>query len=199
MQSHSWKKFTIGNAAYHDHTMVSDLPKDHNTISQQWIWHQIGSKWYNRSSAKFHWLCKSRGKKSDHEVIRHLDIHIKHTGDRTQIVGGLAIVNIAFTILEDQTTSVLEWLLLGYLQNSWNYVNLAVALKDICKKENSQKSTSKLRNWNVPRQRLEVPFDGLWYRCCQLWTCLHLLQMPREHEQGVVYNWYHWGDGQICI
>ena len=59
-------------------------------------------------------------------------IHIKLTGDGTQIARGLTIVNITFTILEDQATSVLGNYSVAIFKIVENYENLAAALEDIC-------------------------------------------------------------------
>ena len=66
-------------------------------------------------------------------------IHVKLTGDGTQIARGLTIINVAFTVLEDgnQATLVLGKHFYVIVEN---YDNLAAALEDICNKGKQFKS-----------------------------------------------------------
>ena len=56
-------------------------------------------------------------------------IHIKLTGDGTQIVRGLTIINVAFTVLEEgnQATSALCNHSVAIFKMAENYDNLAAA------------------------------------------------------------------------
>ena len=69
-------------------------------------------------------------------------IHVKLTGDGTQIARGLTIVNIAFTILEggDQAYSVSGNHSVAIFKMAETYENLADALENICNGGKEMKS-----------------------------------------------------------
>ena len=109
-------KFTISDAAYHELSMVSDLP-NFNQIKMitQSLNNEFDIKAAPNSITGVQQSLIDRVKARVGNLITKSPdiqkIHIKLTGDGTQIARGLTIVNIAFTILEeDQFWVITLWL-----------------------------------------------------------------------------------------
>ena len=137
-------KFTISNAAYHELTMVSNLPnlsqikKATGVLNLQYgirrcpnniIGVQQGIK--VRIIQRLTCFVKQASEKgiSIPETFR-----IKITGNGTQIARGLNIVNIAFTILEEKhkACSAFGNYSLAILKIAEDYKELSSGLQDIC-------------------------------------------------------------------
>ena len=139
-------KFTISNVAYHELSMVSDLPNFNQiNATTQSLNNEFDIKAAPNGITGVQQSLIDRVKaRIRNLIIKSPDIqkiHIKLTGDGTQIARGLTIVNIAFTILEeDHASSVLGNYSVAIFKIVENYENLAAALVDICKEGEQLKS-----------------------------------------------------------
>ena len=140
-------KFTISDAAYHELSMVSDLP---NFNQVRTVTHSLNKEFDIKAAPNgitgVQQSLTARVKaRIRNLIIKTPDIqkiHVKLTGDGTQIARGLTIVNIAFTILEegDQAYSVLGNHSVAIFKMAETYENLAAALEDICNEGKEMRS-----------------------------------------------------------
>lgn len=99
-------KFTISDAAYHELSMVSDLP-NYNQVRT--VTHSLNKEFDIKAAPNgitgvqqsLTARIKARVRNLIFKIPDIQKIHVKLTGDGTQIARGLTIMNIAFTILEE--------------------------------------------------------------------------------------------------
>ena len=147
-------KFTISDVAYHELSMVSDLP---NFNQVRTVTHSLNKEFDIKAAPNgitgVQQSLTARVKARIRNLIfKTPDIqksHVKLTGDGTQIARGLTIVNIAFTILEegDQAYSVLGNHLVAIFKMAETYENLAAALEDICNEGKEMRSITTDDKW----------------------------------------------------
>ena len=140
-------KFTISNAAYHELSVVSDLPNLNQVKSlTQSLNNEFDIKGApNGITGVQQSLAACVEARVRNVIMKTPDIQkirVKLTGDGTQIARGLTIVNVAFTILEegDQASSVVGNHSVAIFKIPETYENLAAALEDICKEGKQMKS-----------------------------------------------------------
>lgn len=140
-------KCTISNAAYHELSVLSDLP---NLNEIQSLIQSFNKKFDIKAAPNgiigVQQSLTARVEARLQNIIKKTpDIQkfrVKLTGDGTQIARGLTIVNFAFTVLEeaDQVCSVLGNHHVAIFKMGENYDNLAAALEDICKEAKQMKT-----------------------------------------------------------
>lgn len=143
-------KFTISNAAYHELSMVSDLPSSSQIKKLTGVLNsQYGIKRCPNNIIGVQQGIKARiiqrltqfiKQASEQGICIPETFRIKITGDGTQIARGLNIVNIAFTILEEKhkACSVFGNYSLAILKIPEDYEGLASRLQDICEEADLQ-------------------------------------------------------------
>lgn len=141
---HVKDKFSISNKAYHELSMMSDLPSSSQikklTVSLNsqcdirscpngiiGVQQSIRARIVQRLT---HFIQKA----TKEGISVPTTIRIKLTGDGTRIARGLNIINFAFTILEEgnKAYSVLGNYTIAILKASETYDELALGLQDIC-------------------------------------------------------------------
>lgn len=132
-------KFTISNAAYHELSLTSNLPNSNQikTLTQSLNKEFDITSAPNEITGVQQSLVAHVEARLRHLITKKPDIHkirIKLTGDGTQIARGLTIINVAFTVLEEdnEATSVTGNHSVAIFKMAENYENLAAALEDIC-------------------------------------------------------------------
>ena len=140
-------KFTISNAAYHELSLTSNLPNSNQikTLTQSLNKEFDITSAPNGITGVQQSLVAHVEARLRHLIIKMPDIHkihIKLTGDGTQIARGLTIINVAFTVLEEgnEATSVIGNHSVAIFKMAENYENLAAALEDICNEGKQLKS-----------------------------------------------------------
>ena len=140
-------KFTISDAAYHELSMVSNLPNFYKVKkATEMLNKEFDIKAAPNSITGVQQSLIAHVEARLRKIITKIPdikkIHVKLTGDGTQIARGLTVVNIAFTILEegDQAYSVLGNHSVAIFKMAENYANLKAALEDICSEGNKMKS-----------------------------------------------------------
>ena len=134
-------RFSISNEAYHELSMVSDLPR---SCRLQTLVHDMNSQFAIRSTPNgiigvqqsLKDRITARLKKlvnNNTEELPHR-IRVKITGDGTLIARNLNVVNIAFTILEEgrRACSVSGNHTVAILKVPESYETLSAGLEDIC-------------------------------------------------------------------
>jgi hypothetical protein len=96
-------KFSISNEAFHELSMVSNLP---NSSKIKTLTHTLNSEFEIRSApngvgAQQSVRARIMVEKAPNPSDVPSTIRIKLTGDGTQIARGLSVVNIGFTVLEE--------------------------------------------------------------------------------------------------
>ena len=137
-------KFTISNEAYHELSMISDLPSSSQVkkltgvLNSQYDIKKCPNGIIGvQQSIKLRIIQRLTHfvKQASTEALSTPEtFRIKITGDGTQIARGLNIVNIAFTILEEKckACSVYGNYSVAILKIVENYEELATGLQDIC-------------------------------------------------------------------
>ena len=137
-------KFTISYEAYHELSMISDLPsstqikKLAGTLNSQYGIRKcpngITGVQQSLKARIIQRLTNFVQRASIEGISIPEKIRIKITGDGTQIARGLNIVNIAFTIIEERhkACSVLGNYTVAILRIAEDYEQLASGLQDIC-------------------------------------------------------------------
>ena len=163
---HVKDRFSISNEAYHELSMVSDLPRSNRirTLVQE-----MNSEFAIRSTPNevvgVQQSFVDRVQIRLRKLITDSDIdtrkfRIKLTGDGTLIARGLNIVNIAFTIIEEghRVCSVSGNHTVAILKVSENYENLLGGLQDICNEASKLKSVE----INGIKYDIELFLGGDW-------------------------------------
>ena len=142
-------RFTISNEAYHELSMVSDLPRSHRI---QALAHGMNSEFIIRSTPNGIVGVQQSLKGRIEARLRKLvntnadelpyKIRIKITGDGTLIARSLNVINIAFTILEEgqRACSVSGNHTVAILKVPESYETLSAGLEDICEEAKNLKS-----------------------------------------------------------
>ena len=138
-------KFGVSNEAYHELSMLSDLPSISKVkrLSKS-LNSQFGISATPNNIIGVQQSVKARilqrltilvSKNVKEGINTPSTIRIKLTGDGTQIGRGLNVVNIAFTIIDEgeKAQSVLGNYSIAILKITENYTELAAGLEDICK------------------------------------------------------------------